>query len=288
MKSLTEQVKLSEDKFLEILSDVIKKYTNQVSSVEQPTAVILGAQPGAGKTWLQRESETLFFDNIVICNADLLRDSHPMAEEIKTKHEADYPELTAYYSQRWNDELCRYCRAHKLNYIMETTFSSGERLNQTIVNIKKEGYKVEIMLMAVHPLISLLGTYVRYETEKNRSDYARMVSPEAHDSRFDKLMDTIKLVETAKLYDSISVYARSIAVEGSHSDRGVRLIAKNPAKISPLFLDFIDRKNWPKKLEVFFKNSIDEVLQLMRKRKASKKEVAAFRISMGIKTMKRG
>lgn len=64
-----------------------------------PVVVIIGAQPGAGKTQLEDLAQKELGGNVVNCNADLFRDFHPRGEEIKHKFEAYYPELTSGYAQ---------------------------------------------------------------------------------------------------------------------------------------------------------------------------------------------
>lgn len=87
-----------------------------------------------------------------------------------------------------------------MNYILETTFSSGERLNETILELKNNGYKVDIMLLAVSPKLSLLGTYVRYEESMQELGLGRKVSKEAHDSRFNAIPATIEAVSLKRFF----------------------------------------------------------------------------------------
>lgn len=75
--------------------------------------------------------------------------------EIKSRFENHYPSLTAKYAQDWNNGLRAYCEANMLNYILETTFSSGPTMNKTIDELQQKGYRVEIKLLAVHPRLSL-------------------------------------------------------------------------------------------------------------------------------------
>lgn len=164
----------------------------------------MGAQPGAGKTELEKVARYELGDNVVTCNADLFRDYHPYAETIKRQHESLYPELTAGYAQAWNNGLRAYCEANRLNYILETTFSSGQVMNETIRELKEKGYHVEIKLLAVHPKLSLLSTHIRYEEMKQKEETGRLVTKEAHDQRFAMIKPTLELVQSAALYDKRS------------------------------------------------------------------------------------
>jgi len=66
---------------------IIDHFTFHVDSVDKPTAIILGGQPGAGKGELTNVALSMLKYNVVICSADDYRDYHPKAEEIKRLHE---------------------------------------------------------------------------------------------------------------------------------------------------------------------------------------------------------
>lgn len=160
LESLKSHYRLSNIEFQEIQQLINKIYTNQVSPADEPIAIILGGQPGAGKSELITAAQHLAKNNIVICNADNYRDYHPHSDDIKKEHERLYPEITVDYAQAWNNGLRFYCEEHRLSYVLETTFSSGSVMNDTILDIKSKGYQVVIMLLAVNHRFSLLGTYI--------------------------------------------------------------------------------------------------------------------------------
>lgn len=176
IKKLQKYYELSLDMYQRSLQVIIRSYTSRKKPADKPTLIILGAQSGAGKTELQVAAEKSLLGNVVICNADLLRDAHPLAAQIKKDYPALYPQITAQYAQRWNDDLCNYCRSNKLNYILETTFSSGNRLNETIQVAKENGYDVDIYLLVVPAKLSRLGTHLRFEQAYKESGVGRRVS----------------------------------------------------------------------------------------------------------------
>lgn len=272
---------LSSIEFEEGLNDIITHFTKNKTPSGKPKVIILGAQPGAGKTELQKEAEYKLLMNSVICNADNFREYHPFSPEIATLHTAEYPEVTAEYAHKWNDELCRHCRKRKLNYILETTFSSGERLNATIREIKKDGYQVDIMLLAVNSRLSLLGTHMRYEDTLKKSGVGRKVSREAHDSRFTAIPNTIQHVKDAGLYDNVYIYTRSVVLTQSTLVEGVSLVAHNPNNPLDIYREELNRP-WSKKLSQYFETSCDKVLASMKSRDASLEELETFRKNVGL------
>jgi predicted ABC-type ATPase len=282
---LIEKYALSEDEFNDIFKTIIRIYTAGILPVNNPTVIILGAQPGAGKTELQGEAELRLLNNAVICNADNFRDFHPLFKEIKRYYEDEYPIITANCAQRWNDMLCLYCQEHKLNYILETTFSSGDRLNQTISEIKKAGYQVDIKLLAVDPHLSRLGIHLRYEDMLSKTTIGRKVSRMAHDSRFEAIPDAIKSVQSSQLYDNLYLYARSIVIEGTEHIDGVTLIAHNPIDPLAVYLEELKRP-WSERAKLNFENRCNKVLLLMEQRNAPIKEINSFKENVGLREPK--
>jgi predicted ABC-type ATPase len=253
--------------------------TRGIDATSNPTVIILGGQPGAGKTELEKLALKELGGHVISCNADLFRDYHPKAEEIKNNYEAYYPEITAKYAQDWNNGLRRYCEANRLNYILETTFSSGPVMNQTIAELQEKGYRVGIKLLAVHPLLSLLGTHIRFEEMKAKEKAGRLVGKEAHDARYNLVAPTLYSVQSESLYNRLQIYGRTVeAVEGSYKE-GVHLIGTNPPNAVQLYQEEIDRR-WTDNLVLYFDQRVQKVLDFMKMRNAPEKEVKAFRAEM--------
>ncbi len=65
---------------------------------DAPEVVILGGQPGAGKTELTLEAQRILRFNGVECNADDFRTYHPQYDEIIKQSPDYYPDLTAAFA----------------------------------------------------------------------------------------------------------------------------------------------------------------------------------------------
>ena len=270
---------MSESRFHKVQEIIIRDTTNGKYAADSPVVVILGAQPGAGKTELERITRTELGGNVVNCNADIFRDFHPQAEEIKQRFKEYYPQITAPYAQEWNKGLREYCEANRLNYILETTFSSGQKMNETIANLQQKGYRVEIKLLAVHPKLSLLSTHVRFEDMKLKENTGRLVGKEAHDNRYYMLAPTLFVVQGAELYNKLQLYGRSITMDGNTYQQGVSLIGTNPPNGVQLLQEEIDRK-WTAEVKAFFDDRVHYVIDLKTQRNAPQGEITAFRNEM--------
>ena len=270
---------MSESRFHKVQEIIIRDTTNGKYAADSPVVVILGAQPGAGKTELERITRVELGGNVVNCNADIFRDFHPQAEEIKQRFEDYYPQITAPFAQEWNKGLREYCEANRLNYILETTFSSGPKMNETIAELQQKGYRVEIKLLAVHPKLSLLSTHVRFEEMKLKENTGRLVGKEAHDNRYYMLAPTLFVVQGAELYNKLQLYGRSITMDGNNYQQGVSLIGTNPPNGVQLLQEEIDRK-WTAEVKAFFDDRVHYVIDLKTQRDAPQEEITSFRSEM--------
>lgn len=272
LKKLKLQYHLAPKKVDEIAERIIRNNTLGITSVKDPHVIILGGQPGSGKGELITQAQDVLGINAVTCNADDYRDQHPMHKEIKAKHEKYYPDITADYSLVWNDRLRKHCEDNNFNYILETTFSSGDRMNDTIRIMGSKGYTVSVMLLSVHHNLSFLGTRLRYEAMRAQSGYGRLVGKPQHDLRYDAIMDTLERVIMAKAYDNIYIYARAGRKKLKGTSVGLRMLSKNGE--NPL-QDYMDERgrHWSENDLRFFTSDILQLIKQMIWRDASNEEL---------------
>lgn len=277
LEELRSLYEVSESDFLEIQQLIIDIFTSGVKKSKSPLAIILGGQPGSGKSELITAAQQLIRnlnETLVICNADDYRDFHPRSEEIKRDHEEYYPELTVKYAQAWNNGLRAFCEDNRFNYVMETTFSSGELMNETLTTIKKKNYQVAIMLLAVNRKWSYLGTYIRYEDMKAASGSGRMVPKKIHDEKYHQVLSTLDCVAEKHLYDHIYIFGRSDPEDHSRK-HGVTMLQYNPKDIITCYLDERD-KSWSRELENYFLDCCTQIERKMKKRGASNAAIKKF------------
>jgi len=223
-------------------------------------AYILGGQPGVGKTEL-------------ILNADNFRAFHPLHDDIIKESPDYYPDLTGKFAIDLNNMLVQYCLGNRLDFILETTFSSLGQMNSTIKRFKKKGHIVNIMILAVNPHISYLNTLTRYENMlENKADFARKVGDTRHDSRYGQIEKTLTLVLEKKLYDHIYIYGRAGLAKQSGKTNG--LLLKSRDGKSPLNVYIKERdKKWSDEDKQYFMQRALLLAETMVRRKASMDEL---------------
>lgn len=275
IEKLKDKYKIDIEEFRLIEDEIIKLYTRFIDSVNQPKTIILGAQPGSGKSELEKIAFNNLSKNAVICNVDNLKNFHPHSQEIKKNHPEYFNEFTSSVAHQWNLALRRNCIENNYNFILETTFSEGTSINSIIENLKKNKFQVEIYLLSVPEIISKLGIVLRYEEMLNLNIFGRKVSIESHDQRFKQIPQAIKIVEDKKLYDYINLYGRSLMNLNSKDEYGVYLIAKTKKNILEDYLAERDQKI-NRKAESVIYDMKERIIDLMIKRDAPEEEISVF------------
>lgn len=194
-----------ERKYKEIESDLFRNKF----PVSHPRAVIMGGQPGSGKSKLLEASKKLFPDgNIVVINGDDLREYHPQSEEIFKLDDKRYAERTDADSRVWTRRLFDRAIKTKLNIIFESTLRESVPISETMKRLRDEGYHLTAKVVATHERFSTTGIYMRYETQKLDKGYGRFTSQASHDAGYEGMPKTVKHIELNRLVDRLEVFSR--------------------------------------------------------------------------------
>jgi predicted ABC-type ATPase len=206
-----ESYKLSAKEHEDILQKLLSNTLERSEYQEQPRIVILGGQPGSGKSKLTEIAHDSFFDNqsVAVINGDDYRAYHPKAREIYELHDKKFAEMTDPDVRTWTPRIFEEAIKEKRNIIFEATMRNKEPLMTTIETLKGEGYKIGIMVMAVNEQVSRVGIVRRYEDQKANGGIARWTPIETHDEAFKNMPDAVAAIERNSSIDSISVYNRA-------------------------------------------------------------------------------
>lgn len=206
-----DEFKLSDAEHAEIKECIIAYYTSGLTTVEKPTAVILGGQPGCGKSVLINSYRSSLFPdgNVVIVNGDEIRRFHPRSAEIIMQHEDAYAPITDLDVRDWTSGLFDYALENRFNIIFEGTMRTNV-ICQTIARLKRLSYRVVIAVMAVGAHTSLFSVCNRYLSEKRLYGYGRKVDFTSHDEAYRNLPITLNGIVDSGLYDKIDLYRRNL------------------------------------------------------------------------------
>lgn len=129
-------------------------------------------------------------------------------------------------------------------------------------------------MVAVHERYSLWGIHKRYEKEKIAKKWGRFVPLDYHNDCYQKLPETVALIEQQKVVDKIEVYTRDAACLLSNQREGDRWIKSENAKT---VLEHERARKLSEHEIKEYKDSWDRVFEYMKKRGAKEDELTAAR-----------
>jgi len=208
-----EELSIISEKEFEIEYQEIKsKVIENKSPVDYPVAVVLGGQPGAGKSNIYDIYRKKSNNNIVELDCDKFREFHPNFEEL---HKI-YGDNDAVYTNpfifkvvdRLVDELSKE-KYKKYNMIIESSLKSPHTAIENGTILTPRGYKVELAVMATPKEESWKGTIDRYNSQKEMGLQPRAVPKEFHDLVVSNISDSISQVYKSGLMSNILIYNRN-------------------------------------------------------------------------------
>jgi hypothetical protein len=121
-------------------------------SVNSPTAIIVGGQPGAGKTNLISSTRQYFNNNYIIINGDDYRQYHPYFYEIAYNNDKKIAEFIDPSVRDWTRRLFNLSMENSYNTILEITLRQHEPILTTINNLYKNNFNICLRILAVRLL----------------------------------------------------------------------------------------------------------------------------------------
>lgn len=179
----------------------------KVDEKRKPIAVVLGGQPGAGKSALQDIAKQNIPD-IIIINGDEYRKYHPNFDEIYRAYGDDFPKHTAEFSGKVTEVLKAKLMEQKRNILVEGTLRTASVPLETCRAFKENGYNVMLGIMAVKPEISYLSTILRYENMNDLGMVPRKTAKDHHDLVVRNLPANLKEICETGEFDKVVIYNR--------------------------------------------------------------------------------
>jgi len=173
-----------------------------------PQAFVLGGQPGAGKTGLQKIMSKACSGNLIIINADEFRERHPDFQILQEKYGKDSVDYTSRFSGEMTEALITMLGSKKYNILVEGTLRTSKVPINTCKRFKNDGYNVTLAIMAVKPEISYISTMFRYENMISEGKVPRATSRQAHDNVVAKIPDNLREIYDSHQFDNIVIYDR--------------------------------------------------------------------------------
>ena len=190
---------------------VRRELPRNADPVENPVIILVGGQPGAGKTSLVTSgvrdlSATGATVQIV---GDNLRSYHPQFEAFQNTDAESASQFTHHDASRWTDKLLIEAASRRLNIMFENTMRSPEAASFLAQQFRVAGYRVETRVVAVNERESWQGCLNRYEQMHREGNAARIPPKEHHDNAVIGLVNTIRHLEEQEIADAVQVRLRN-------------------------------------------------------------------------------
>ena len=212
----------SEADFQKALQRTIRALTRGKTIPDQPKAILLGGQSGAGKTAIHRIKQKEFQGNIIIIDGDSYRSQHPNYLALQEKYGKDSVDYTKEFAGKMVEHLVNELSTQGYHLLIEGTLRTTQVPRQTAQLLRSKGYQVSLAIIGTKPELSYLSTLIRYE-ELYAIDptQARATPKEHHDGIVENLVDNLKELESDKLFDQIQIYQRDrTCIYDSETDEG--------------------------------------------------------------------
>ena len=199
----------SEAEFQKALQRTIRALTRGKTIPDQPKAILLGGQSGAGKTTIHRIKQKEFQGNIIVIDGDSYGSLHPNFLALQEKYGKDSVDYTKAFAGKMVEHLVDELSKQGYHLLIEGTLRTTEVPRKTAQLLKYRDYQVSLALIATKPELSYLSTLIRYEElYANDPSQARATPKEHHDGIVEHLVDNLRELEDNKLFDQIQIYQR--------------------------------------------------------------------------------
>lgn len=230
---MAEQYELSSELLDTIFTrEIVPTLFRSGSPSTNPTLILVGAQPGAGKSRVNVTVMSEHPEPVVAIIGDDLRIFHPSYADLVQGDPSVMPDATAQASGQWVERSIAYAAENGISVLVEGTFRRPEVTLSTAHRFKERGFRVQVVLLAVSPEVSRLSIARRYLRDVETSGHGRFTSLAAHDAAYDAMPDTIKAIAAAgSPVDELTVRTRDqVLMVASRNQgkeiRGVRSIVE--------------------------------------------------------------
>ncbi|MFJ9598043.1 zeta toxin family protein [Streptomyces virginiae] len=184
--------------------------TASAVSQGRPVVVIVGGQPGAGKTKIADLVQTALDQRggAVRIGRDLYKQAHrhyaaALAADVRAagaKVRAD--------TSNWQGAVEKYVRDHGLDAVVESALADRADFRVSSAAYRRSRHRIEVVALATAEAWSQLGILDRFLTEAADGAGGRFVSWANHDVCAKNMLTTLAAIEAEELADRITVVTR--------------------------------------------------------------------------------
>lgn len=211
-------------------ADVEQLALQRSSQQSHPRAILLGGQPGSGKSGLASMAvrDLGSCGGSVIIDADQLREKNPIYKSLSRadpQHAADHTHKEA---AEWAKRLTKAAMQGRRNLVIDGTMRDPNGIQNLATQLREHGYTVEARVIAVNPEVSIMRARLRFEEQVASRGVGRFVNHAQHDAAYRGLAHSVSALELARAVDAIHVYDASL--REIHSNKLVKGQWQSPSR----------------------------------------------------------
>lgn len=190
--------------------DIKDRVFDKARPEEYPRTIVLGAQPGAGKTASRTNflDETFSDGQVTVLDADALRQFHPDYLRLMRDNPQRMSSATAHAASFWRDKAVTEANLRGYSILVETAFKHSERALSYARQAHGAGRGTVLVVIATPPSVSRAAIVRRYALEAAQGR-GRWVAPLDHDMIAANLSGTLSDIAAAGLFDGFCTMSRN-------------------------------------------------------------------------------
>lgn len=203
-------VMLSDDESRDVLTQVIlPAWTKGAARQDRPVVVIVGGQPGAGKTQVADLVQAVLDrrGGAVRIGSDLYKAAHQHYTELLAVDVRTAGVKVRTDTRRWQAAVEEYVRIHGFDAVVESALADPAEFRTSAAAYRQAGSRIEVVAVATPEALSQLGILDRFLSEAIDGG-GRYVSWENHDACAKQMLATLAVIEAEQLADRITVVRR--------------------------------------------------------------------------------
>lgn len=195
-----------ENKFPIVWGNLLKG--NYISPSNKPVAVLLGGQPGAGKSYGTKVILDRFNNNILVINGDEFRPYHQHFDAIYAQYGKDFSKYTGEFAGKMVEKVRDEAIKQGFNIVIEGTFRRAELPLKELKNFVEHGYQTGVIICTCAKDISWRSTIERGDEQQAQGLNPRYVPKEHHDLVVSKLAENVASVVEQSNLSFFEIYSR--------------------------------------------------------------------------------
>ncbi len=208
MDDVPELAAFTDEDITALLNDDTFLGVGRYHAHEQPKAILLAGQPGAGKTELSSMMTLALGGDAAFINGDDFRRYHPNYRKLFSLYGSDAVSLISPFSNAVVERMIDQFSDRRFHLVIEGTGRTTEVPRSTAELLSRKGYTVELAVIATRPEISLISTMLRFYQMNESGTIPRATAAAAHDLVVQSLPENLDVLRHVSAISCITIWDR--------------------------------------------------------------------------------